>query len=79
MLVGEKSFGKGSVQELVPVTKDTSLKVTVAHWLTPSGRQINKEGITPDVEVERTSEDYNADHDPQLDRALNILREKQKQ
>ena len=79
VLVGEKSFGKGSVQELVPVTKDTSLKVTVAHWLTPSGRQINKEGIAPDVEVERTSEDYNANRDPQLDRALSILREKQKQ
>lgn len=76
VLIGEKSFGKGSVQELVPVTKDTSLKVTVAHWLTPSGRQINKEGIAPDVEVKRTPEDRDANRDPQIDKALEILREK---
>ena len=75
-LVGKKSFGKGSVQELVPVSKDTSLKVTVARWLTPSGKQINKEGIAPDVEVDRTDEDYGADRDPQMDRSLEILREK---
>lgn len=75
-LVGKKSFGKGSVQELVPVTKNTSLKVTVARWLTPKGKQINKEGIAPDIEVERTNEDYEADRDPQLDRALTIIQEK---
>lgn len=75
-LVGKKSFGKGSVQELVGVTRETSLKVTVARWLTPSGKQINKEGIVPDVEVELTDEDYESDRDPQLDRAIEILREK---
>lgn len=74
-LIGKKSFGKGSVQELVPVSKETSLKVTVARWLTPSGKQINKEGITPDIEVERTDEDYEADRDPQFDRALEVVRE----
>ncbi len=77
-IVGKKSFGKGSVQELVPVTKDTSLKVTVARWLTPGGKQINKEGIAPDIEVDRTDEDYDADRDPQLDRALEVIREKLK-
>lgn len=46
-LVGEKSFGKGSVQELIPVTKDTSVKITVARWLTPSGQNISHEGLTP--------------------------------
>jgi carboxyl-terminal processing protease len=77
-LLGKKSFGKGSVQELVKVTKDTSLKVTVARWLTPNGHQINKEGIAPDIEVDRTDEDYDADRDPQLDRALEVMREKVK-
>lgn len=77
-LIGKKSFGKGSVQELVSITKDTSLKVTVARWLTPSGEQINKVGISPDIEVDRTSEDYDANRDPQMDKALEIVREKMK-
>lgn len=75
-LVGKKSFGKGSVQELVSISKNSSLKVTIARWLTPSGKQINKEGIAPDVEVDRTNEDYEANRDPQLDRAFEIMREK---
>jgi carboxyl-terminal processing protease len=75
-LIGKKSFGKGSVQELVPVTKDTSLKVTVARWLTPRGEQINKIGITPDIDIDRTSEDYDADRDPQLEKALEVVKEK---
>ncbi len=72
-LVGTKSFGKGSVQELMPVTSNTSLKITVAHWLTPSGKQINKIGITPDVEVKMTADDITDKKDPQLNRALEIL------
>jgi carboxyl-terminal processing protease len=72
-LVGEKSFGKGSVQELVPVTEDTSLKITIAHWLTPSGRSISKEGLEPDIEVKLTKEDLAAGRDPQMEKALEIL------
>lgn len=73
-LVGKKSFGKGSVQELLSVTRETSLKVTVAHWLTPKGKLIDKEGIFPDIEVELSNEDYDAKRDPQLDKALEIVR-----
>lgn len=76
VLVGKKSFGKGSVQELVPVGQNMSVKITVARWLTPRGAQINEVGITPDVEVELTREDAEADRDPQLDRAVELLREK---
>ena len=72
-LVGTKSFGKGSVQELMPVTNNTSLKITVAHWLTPSGKQINKIGITPDIEVKLTTDDITNKKDPQLDKALEVL------
>ena len=73
-LVGKKSFGKGSVQELIPASKDTSVKITVAHWLTPLGKQINKVGIAPDVEVGITSNDRDNKRDPQLDKALEILK-----
>ena len=72
-IVGEKSFGKGSVQELVPITSDTSLKVTVARWLTPKGVSISDNGITPDVVVPVTKEDLQNKRDPQLEKALEIL------
>ncbi|MEK7147793.1 MAG: S41 family peptidase [Patescibacteria group bacterium] len=73
ILVGETTFGKGSVQELVPITSDTSLKVTVARWLTPNGVSISEKGIEPDFKVERTIEDRNAGRDPQLDKAIEII------
>ncbi len=73
VLVGKKSFGKGSVQELVPVGKDTSVKITIARWLTPSGKQIHNVGISPDVEVGITSDDIKEKRDPQLDRAMEEL------
>lgn len=70
ILVGKKSFGKGSVQELISVSKDTAVKITVARWLTPSGKQIHNVGITPDIEVSISSDDLENKRDPQLDRAL---------
>ena len=73
-LVGEKTFGKGSVQELVEVTKDTSLKVTVAKWLTPNGLSISDHGLDPDVVVGLTSKDFDEKRDPQLDKAVEILK-----
>ena len=73
-LVGEKSFGKGSVQEIKNLPDGAQLKVTVAHWYTPNGLNINKEGIKPDVEVKLTAEDFNASRDPQLDKALDLLK-----
>lgn len=72
-LVGATTFGKGSVQELVKITPETSLKVTVARWLTPDGNSFSEIGIEPDVEVLFTQEDSLAGRDPQLDKALEIL------
>ena len=72
-LIGEKSFGKGSVQTLKKFQDGSSLKVTVAKWLTPSGVSINEEGLTPDIEVELTDEDFNNDLDPQLEKAIEFL------
>jgi carboxyl-terminal processing protease len=72
-LVGTASFGKGSVQELVDLPSSSSLKVTIARWLTPNGRSISNGGLTPDIVVERTVEDREAKRDPQLDAALQVL------
>lgn len=72
-LVGEKTFGKGSVQELQTFPDGSALKVTVATWYTPKGRQINELGIKPDVEVEMKPEDYDRNRDPQLERAKRLL------
>ena len=75
-LVGEKSFGKGSVQEFIELPQGTAAKITVARWLTPNGVQINEQGITPDQEVKLTDDDYNNNRDPQLDAAIQTLKEK---
>jgi len=75
LLIGEKSFGKGSVQELTKLREGSSLKITVANWLTPKGELINDRGLTPDIEVEITEEDYEKDRDPQLDKAIEIVKE----
>ncbi|MEK7589708.1 MAG: S41 family peptidase [Patescibacteria group bacterium] len=72
-LVGTRSFGKGSVQELVQITPDTSLKVTISRWLTPNGSSISDGGLTADVEVEFTKEDFKAGKDPQLEKAVELL------
>ncbi|MBV9349453.1 MAG: S41 family peptidase [Patescibacteria group bacterium] len=72
-LVGEKSFGKGSVQQVFDITPDTSLKVTVARWLTPNGISISHEGITPDIPVTISDQDAKAGNDPQLERAAQFL------
>jgi carboxyl-terminal processing protease len=75
-LVGEKTYGKGSVQELVKITDDTSLKVTVANWLTPNGESISLKGIEPDYKVDFTQKDYDAKKDPQMDKAVELLKGK---
>jgi carboxyl-terminal processing protease len=72
-LVGTETFGKGSVQELIPVTSDTSLKVTIARWLTPNGTSISDHGLTPDDVVNISQQDVNQGKDPQLDAAEKIL------
>lgn len=69
-LIGEKTFGKGSVQKLVDLPSGAVLKVTIAKWYTPNGKNINKEGITPDKAVELTAKDVSAGVDPQLEAAM---------
>jgi carboxyl-terminal processing protease len=69
-LIGKKSFGKGSVQELIDLPNGGKLKVTVARWYTPNGKNIDKEGIKPDIEVDLSAEDSNNNRDPQKDRAI---------
>jgi carboxyl-terminal processing protease len=73
-LVGNKSFGKGSVQQLIPFADGSSLKVTIAKWYTPKGDQISEVGLTPDVEVDKTAEDETKNLDPQLDKAIEIVK-----
>lgn len=72
-IVGEKTFGKGTVQDAVDFSGGSGLHVTVARWLTPKGTSINGTGITPDIIVELTAEDRGQKRDPQLDAALSIL------
>ncbi|MCX6731904.1 MAG: S41 family peptidase, partial [Candidatus Parcubacteria bacterium] len=72
-LIGSKTFGKGSVQELIQITPDTSLKLTIARWLTPNGRSISEQGLEPDVKVEITKKDADAGRDPQMNKAIEIL------
>lgn len=73
-LVGVPTFGKGSVQELVEITPETSLKITVARWLGPDGEQIPLTGIVPDFEVKITEADVKAGKDRQLEKALQIVK-----
>jgi carboxyl-terminal processing protease len=72
-LVGTKTYGKGSVQELVNLTPSTSLKITVARWLTPNGTSISGNGLTPDVEVKVSDEDIKNVNDVQMQKAVELL------
>jgi len=74
LLIGEKSFGKGSVQEMEELSGGSFLKITVAKWLTPKGDSISDKGLEPDVKVELTEEDYTNDKDPQLDKAIEVIK-----
>ena len=71
--MGEKFFGKGSVQQMVTLHGGSFIKVTVAKWLTPKGASISEVGLQPDVKVEISDKDAQAQKDPQMDKALEIL------
>jgi carboxyl-terminal processing protease len=75
-LVGVKSFGKGSVQQVINLGDGSELKVTIAHWYTPNGKNIDKQGITPDVVVQNGDADVKAGKDPQKDKAFELIRQK---
>ena len=75
LLIGKKSFGKGSVQEIQNLRDDSSLKVTIAKWLTPKGNVIQDIGLEPDIDVTNTPEDEEKDLDPQLDKALEVVKD----
>lgn len=72
-IVGTTSFGKGTVQSFEALDGDTSLKLTIARWITPSGQGIDKEGIAPTVEVETNTEELLNDIDKQQERAIEVL------
>ncbi len=71
-LVGTQTFGKGSVQELIPITTDTNLKITIARWLTPKGVSISQNGLTPDIIVELPNGDLEFS-DTQMEKAAELL------
>ncbi len=73
-LVGETTFGKGSVQEPVNLRGGSLLKVTVAHWLTPNRDLIHDIGLEPDIMIKMTEEDYLNENDPQLNKAIELLK-----
>lgn len=73
-LVGQKSYGKGSVQEVRNLADGGTLKVTIAHWYTPNGRNIDKEGIEPDQKVAISDDDFKFGRDPQKDTAISKLK-----
>jgi carboxyl-terminal processing protease len=72
-ILGEQTFGKGSVQDYSSLKDGSALKITIAEWLTPNGRSINFEGITPDIIIPFSNDDFNKDIDPQLDKAIELL------
>ncbi len=74
LLVGETSFGKGSVQEYTPLlNNEGAVRVTIARWLTPNDRQIHEIGLEPDVKIEITEEEVSAGTDTQLEKAIELL------
>jgi len=75
VLIGENTFGKGSVQELVHLRDGSSIKITIAKWLTPDGLSIEDNGLEPDISVEMTQEIFDKQGDAQLEKAIEVVRE----
>jgi carboxyl-terminal processing protease len=73
VMIGQKTFGKGSVQSVHDLSDGSSVHITYARWITPKRRQIDGEGLIPDLEVPITDEDRNQGRDPQLERAIEYL------
>ena len=73
-LVGTTTYGKGVVQQLFPMTDGTMVKLTIAEYFTPKGRNIDGTGIVPDVEVEYVYDETNPEADNQMEKAMELLR-----
>ncbi len=73
-LIGEKSFGKGTVQQLIPLRDGSTVKLTIAHWVLPSGKILDNGGLVPDIEVKISDDDIKNKKDPQLDKALEVIK-----
>ena len=72
-VVGMKSFGRGGVPDLIAIGPGAAIKITIAKWLTPNGRSIDKQGLEPDIKVDRSLEDYQSGQDPQMERAIELI------
>jgi carboxyl-terminal processing protease len=72
-IIGETTFGKGTVQELLPLEAGSMLKVTVKRWYTPAGKNFQGEGIKPDYAIKLTQKDVDAGRDPQLEKAIQVV------
>ncbi len=74
-IIGTQTFGKGTVQEVLELSGGSSLRVTVARWLTPAGHDLSKKGVTPDILLDRTLEQMKEGKDPQMEKAVQVLLE----
>lgn len=75
VIMGETSYGKGTVQEVDPLQDGSSLRFTIAHWLSPLGNSVNEVGVVPDREIKFTDEDFEELYDRQLEEAVKYLQE----
>ena len=75
ILIGENSYGKGSVQSIIPLKNNGAIRLTISKYYLPSGKSISEVGVTPDIEIAESSEDFkfNSDTDNQLNFALKLL------
>ena len=72
-IIGTRTYGKGMVQKIIPLPNETGINLTIAKYLTPKGKDINKKGISPDIEVEFTPKDISNRKDVQLETAKHVL------
>jgi carboxyl-terminal processing protease len=75
VLIGNKSFGKGTIQTAKDYEDGSGVHITIAKWLTPKKEWVHKKGIEPDIKVDRTDDDFNNNRDPQLDKALELAKQ----
>jgi carboxyl-terminal processing protease len=75
-LIGNQTFGKGSINHFRQLSDGSAIYISIGRWYTPNGRQIEGNGLTPDIVVERTEQDIQQGKDPQLDKAIEYIKSK---